>query len=313
MLNGAPVGTEDTAAPYNVSWTSTAVPNGPYQLTAVARDAAGNRRTSAAITVAVANEVGNGVIGDFNGDGKPDLLFAHSKARALYTWFMDGSRTVGGGYLSPDETPLGWVVAAVDDFNGDRKSDMIIQHTSTGQVRLWAMDGVTRIDDVMLLPGGTAWRVAASADLNADGKADLLWRLPATGEIYAWLMNGPNVAQEGLLTPSAVDPRWRIAGTADLNGDRYSDILWQHDNTGELVVWYMSGLSATASGNLNPPKVQSQWRIRALADFDGDGKADIVWQHDKGDQVMWFMDGINLLRMEFLAPVETVWQMVGGR
>ncbi|HKR81668.1 MAG TPA: DUF4038 domain-containing protein [Candidatus Saccharimonadales bacterium] len=51
------VGTEVTAAPYNVSWNTTAVANGPVQLTAVARDAAGNTTTSTAITVTVNNVV----------------------------------------------------------------------------------------------------------------------------------------------------------------------------------------------------------------------------------------------------------------
>lgn len=78
MLNGQNIGSEVTMAPYAATWPTAGVPDGPYQITAVARDAAGNRRTSAAITVAVANQAGNGVVGDFNNDGTPDLLFAHT-------------------------------------------------------------------------------------------------------------------------------------------------------------------------------------------------------------------------------------------
>ncbi|MBI3549970.1 MAG: hypothetical protein HY078_13110 [Elusimicrobia bacterium] len=54
-LDGANLGTEDTAAPYAVSWNTTGVSNGAHALTAVARDAAGNVRTSAAVTVSVNN------------------------------------------------------------------------------------------------------------------------------------------------------------------------------------------------------------------------------------------------------------------
>jgi hypothetical protein len=49
------IGTEDTTAPYSVSWNTTALANGPYSLTAVARDAAGNTTTSGAVSVTVNN------------------------------------------------------------------------------------------------------------------------------------------------------------------------------------------------------------------------------------------------------------------
>lgn len=56
-LNGSNLGAEDRNAPYSVSWSTGAVANGSYTLTAVARDVAGNTRTSAAMTVTVSNAV----------------------------------------------------------------------------------------------------------------------------------------------------------------------------------------------------------------------------------------------------------------
>jgi chitodextrinase len=54
-LDGANLGSEDTAAPYSVSWNTTGAANGSHTLTAVARDAAGNHTTSSAISVTVSN------------------------------------------------------------------------------------------------------------------------------------------------------------------------------------------------------------------------------------------------------------------
>ncbi len=54
-LDGAPLGAEDTSAPYSVSWNTTGAANGAHTLTAVARDAAGNSATSAAVDVSVQN------------------------------------------------------------------------------------------------------------------------------------------------------------------------------------------------------------------------------------------------------------------
>ena len=53
--NGINLGAEDTTAPYSVSANTITIPNGAYTFTAVARDAAGNRTTSAPVTVTVAN------------------------------------------------------------------------------------------------------------------------------------------------------------------------------------------------------------------------------------------------------------------
>jgi len=54
-LDGAPLGAEATAAPYEVSWDTTTTRNGPHTLTAVARDTGGNSGTSATVTVHLRN------------------------------------------------------------------------------------------------------------------------------------------------------------------------------------------------------------------------------------------------------------------
>lgn len=55
QVNGANAGAEVTSAPYNVSWNAGAVASGAHTVTAVARDAAGNRTTSAAVSITVSN------------------------------------------------------------------------------------------------------------------------------------------------------------------------------------------------------------------------------------------------------------------
>jgi N,N-dimethylformamidase beta subunit-like protein/concanavalin A-like lectin/glucanase superfamily protein/galactose oxidase-like protein/Big-like domain-containing protein/Kelch motif protein len=55
MVDGAPIGAEDTAAPYAVTWDTRTVADGNHTLTARARDAAGNATTSSGVTVTVTN------------------------------------------------------------------------------------------------------------------------------------------------------------------------------------------------------------------------------------------------------------------
>jgi hypothetical protein len=54
-LDGSNLGSEDTSAPYSITWDSTGASNASHALTAVARDAATNSTTSSTITVTVDN------------------------------------------------------------------------------------------------------------------------------------------------------------------------------------------------------------------------------------------------------------------
>ncbi len=64
FVDGAQVGAEDTAAPFEVSWDTTFATNGGHALTARARDAAGNSTLSAPITVTVSNTLQSYAPGD---------------------------------------------------------------------------------------------------------------------------------------------------------------------------------------------------------------------------------------------------------
>jgi hypothetical protein len=55
-VDGVNVGSEDLTSPYTSSWNTTSVTSGSHSLTAVARDAAGNRTTSGLVTVTVSND-----------------------------------------------------------------------------------------------------------------------------------------------------------------------------------------------------------------------------------------------------------------
>ena len=56
LLDGSALGTEDTSSPFSRTWNTTTASNGNHTLTARARDAAGNSKTSTAIAVTVSND-----------------------------------------------------------------------------------------------------------------------------------------------------------------------------------------------------------------------------------------------------------------
>lgn len=59
-LDGVNLGSEDTTAPFSVSWNTTTTSNGSHVVTAIARDTSNNSTTSGAISVSVNNSSGGG-------------------------------------------------------------------------------------------------------------------------------------------------------------------------------------------------------------------------------------------------------------
>jgi hypothetical protein len=122
-LDGEDLGAEDTSPPYSVSWNTTSASPGLHELSALARDEAGNTGTAAVVTVTVDNSAppapeglvaaysfdeGSGTTaGDATGNG-------HTGAIAGATWSAAG---MYGGALSFDGVNDWVTVADADDLD----------------------------------------------------------------------------------------------------------------------------------------------------------------------------------------------------
>ena len=72
-------------------------------------------------------------IGDFNGDGKADVLLRHNDGRWYYA-AMDGRRRLAeasGSVALPTEPE--YRLAGIDDFNGDGMDDVLLRHATTSR------------------------------------------------------------------------------------------------------------------------------------------------------------------------------------
>ena len=48
------------------------------------------------------------------------------------------------------------------------------------------------------------------------------------------------------------------------------------------------------------------------SDFNGDGKADVLWQNTSGSRALWLMNGSTFGSSIFLPSVATSWKIVGS-
>ena len=208
------------------------------------------------------------------------------------------------------------------------KGDILFQYNGgnfDGALAIWFMDGTKQLEAKLVGPEfnpGAGWDVFAVADINGDKKADILFQ-HTDGFLAAWLMDGANSTTKSLLNPVApfgldgtVDAGWRAVAATDLNGDKKTDIVFQYaggqfDRT--VAVWYMDGINQTGAALLNPANPGTGWSVVATADYNNDGKNDILLQHTSGLLGVWFLNGVNQSGATLVTPENPGkgWRVVG--
>jgi hypothetical protein len=206
--------------------------------------------------------------GDFNRDGKTDLVWQHMVTGQIGVRLMNGVNLVSDLFFSPSSVgDTAWKIVTVGDFNADGKPDLVWQREGTGESAVWLMDGTSLMSGLYFNPAqetDTNWNIVGMGDFNNDGQPDLAWHHAATGEIKVWWMNGVNRMGEAPLDGGPVpDVSWRVAGVGDLNGDGRPDLIWQHMLNGLVGVWFMNGTNRMGASLFNPPQVSDpQTKIR---------------------------------------------------
>jgi subtilisin-like proprotein convertase family protein len=264
--------------------------------------------------------------GDFSRDGQADLLWRHDLSGENVLWYMEGNTLFTGEFTNPPVlADVQWKMVGTHDFNGDGRTDILWRHTTSGENVMWFMIKNTLAAGTFTVPPALAdvnWQMAGTGDFNGDANPDILWRHDISGENVAWFMNGRTLVSGTFLNPpSFPDTNWKMVGTGYFDPGVQLDILWWHQGSGQLVVWFMNGITLVG-GELTSPAglADTQWRPVATGDYNADGREDIVWRHQgSGQNVLWYMGGANgttLLSGEFTDPpvfADTQWKIVGPR
>jgi VCBS repeat protein len=145
--------------------------------------------------------------------------------------------------------------------------------------------------------------------------ANAIARLRRTGDLWAVRVEGSRITDGVRLTLQLPDG-WKAVGTGDFDGDREPDLVFQRNSDGAIAVWLMSWRQVK-DAILLPYRVADQsWKIVAVGDINGDGSADLVWQHQTDGWLgVWYMNGTAMMSGELLQPgqvADTNWQIVAA-
>ena len=215
-------------------------------------------------------------IGDFNGDGIPDLAVPDSASGVVAVFLGKGDGTFQAAVSTSTGSGSMPLAVAVGDFNADGKPDLAVAVGNRGAVAILLGNGDGTFQSArMVATAGSGLYYPLGlvvADLNHDGRLDIATANNSYG-VSVLLGNGDGTFQPYRLLGSSQQPTWITAG--DFNNDGNLDLaVTTSSDTVDISLGNGDGTfqkytSISLGSGTNPQSV-------AAADLDGDGNVDLV-------------------------------------
>ncbi|HEX9985058.1 MAG TPA: M12 family metallo-peptidase [Thermoanaerobaculia bacterium] len=302
----------------NVPWIVIPVPNGTGNGTfevQVSANMNSNIRRTGIVTFAgqqiTITQFGRTVRGDFNGDGRSDLILRNTTTGANKLWLLDHGVLLSEATL-PSEADQNWNIIGSGDFNGDDFEDLIWRNTSTGANRVWYLRGPAYMGTDAMATVPLSWTLSSVFRYGVDDTDNLAWRNVAGGNNVLWYMTGTTLTATTSL-PAVTASVWQFKAMTDLNNDGWSDLIWHNSFNGDVAVWFLAGNELwymTTMGN----ELGANMSLVATGDFDSDGWQDTVWRNSAtGANTLWRCGGGQRIGTVALPSATTDWKIVGPR
>ncbi|MDH4098986.1 MAG: FG-GAP-like repeat-containing protein [Nitrospirota bacterium] len=215
-----------------------------------------------------------GRLGDFNGDGKTDVLRACDNAASNYVFLSTGSSFVEGW-------PFGYNLRAASvpylgDFNGDGKTDVLRVHDNPAYNYVFLSTG-SGFDLTLNWPFNYNMKTGCEGhlgDFNGDGKTDVLRACDNAASNYVFLSSGSRFIEGWPFNYNLRASSVPYLG--DFNGDGKTDVLRAHDNPAYNYVFLSTGNGFDLSLNWSFNRDIKTTCLPYLGDFNGEGKVDVL-------------------------------------
>ena len=224
----------------------------------------------------------SGVAGDFNGDGRDDIVtFTRGPAADVYVALSTGSSFSGTGVKWHDYFAVGSETPLVGDFNGDGRDDIA---TFTKGA---AADVYVALSTGSSFAGtGVKWHdyfaagseTPAVGDFNGDGRDDIAtFTRGAAADVYVALSTGWSFSGTGVKWHNFFAVGSETPAVGDFNGDGRDDIVtFTRGAAADVYVALSTGSSFSGTGVKWHDYFAAGSELASVGDFNGDNKDDIV-------------------------------------
>ena len=79
-------------------------------------------------------------LGDFDGDGRADVLWRHAATGDVWLWRMVGA-AIGSLTYVARVSDTEYRIVGAGDYDGDLRADVLWHHATGGEVWVWRMNG----------------------------------------------------------------------------------------------------------------------------------------------------------------------------
>jgi hypothetical protein len=217
-------------------------------------------------------------VGEYNGDGRPDLAVANYYSNNVSVLLGNGdgtfqpARDFGAG-ANPYSVAPG-------QFDGDGVTDLVVVNYNSFTVSVFVGNGDGTFQDARHIPVGAYPRSVAVGEFNGDAVPDLAVANQG-GNVSVLLGNGDGSFQPASDVPAGDEP-FSVA-VADLDGNGMADLAVS--NFGSARVSVLLGNGDGSFQDARPFAIESQSESVAVADFDGDGRPDLAATNSYSESV----------------------------